>query len=179
MESKVRSVDRWHRLVRRRQLRGLLIHGRPAVARRLSRAGQGYARALLGELAPAPRSRCQWCLEEDVSFRTMHPGCRRAFNAAQARGEIPAGPCICCGGAGEEVDHQVSLALAWARGDVKGILRAYLLDNLQWLCHGCHCSKTRRDKWLMNHRRRRQQLFPLVVQDQCNECGRLFPAENA
>ena len=44
-----------------------------------------------------------------------------------------------------EVDHIVALSLAYQRGDERARKRAYMLDNLQWLCHDCHSSKTKDD----------------------------------
>ena len=48
-----------------------------------------------------------------------------------------------------EIDHVVALGVAARRGDRKGILRAYTLDNLQWLCPPCHVVKTKADRAVM------------------------------
>ena len=42
-------------------------------------------------------------------------------------------------------DHKLSVALAFARGNPREIIRAYTLDNLQWLCVDCHKAKTADD----------------------------------
>ena len=48
-----------------------------------------------------------------------------------------------------EIDHIVALGIAHRRGDRKGLLWAYTLDNLQWLCPDCHRSKTSIDRRIM------------------------------
>ena len=45
-----------------------------------------------------------------------------------------------------EVDHIVALSVAWARNDERARKRAYLTDNLQWLCGKCHSRKTGDDR---------------------------------
>lgn len=54
-----------------------------------------------------------------------------------------------CGEESTELDHIVSLAIAHARGDRRGILRAYTVGNLHWLCGPCHAKKTGDDQRIL------------------------------
>ena len=56
-----------------------------------------------------------------------------------------------CGRPGEELDHVTALVVAYASGDERQVLRAYTLDNLQWLCRRCHAEKSGNDRRTANN----------------------------
>ena len=137
-----------------RQLRGLLVHyredlGLPAWQRRSDRPG----RALVGgfDMGRGTPGRCRWCRLPTDGRKKWHPACVQGYTIAIGRtiglGNKPIitdAPCP-CGADSRELDHIVSLALAKARGDRRGLLRAYTVGNLQWLCRECHKAKTADD----------------------------------
>ena len=154
-----------------RAFRGLIIHGAPAVAwlngrnawgRKLRVAGtRGLVRSFTEARFDAGASRgwCRWCrrpvdASEGPRFRAKfwHTVCGLAYLAALGRQVNFAGqplidraPCEECGADGQQVDHRLALSVAWASGDPRAIIRAYTLQNLRWLCIGCHRKKTRAD----------------------------------
>ena len=113
---------------------------------------------------------CRWCeLPVPPQKRTWcGVGCVRAYGMAQGLQRSADGSyllstpldtsCAECGLAGAwtndggrwpsfnlEIDHIVALSVAFYRGE-RDRLRAYTLDNLQWLCHNCHAVKTADDR---------------------------------
>ena len=54
-----------------------------------------------------------------------------------------------CGAWGIELDHTLALKVA-ARQGIRQYVRALLPDNLRWLCHACHATKTREDRVKMS-----------------------------
>ena len=155
-----------------RAFRGLVIHGAPAVAWFNGTTAWGRKRRVAGTrglvrsfvvaqyAAGVSRGQCRWCrrpidASEGPRHRAMtwHGGCVPAYLAALGRQVNLAGhplisraPCEECGGDGQELDHRLALSVAWARGNPRAILRAYTLQNLRWLCIGCHREKTRADR---------------------------------
>ena len=61
-------------------------------------------------------------------------------------------PCP-CGQPGQEIDHHVALSVAHATGSTRTILRAYMLDNLTFLCKNCHAAKSGLDRRTVNNLR--------------------------
>lgn len=140
-------------------MRGLLIHHhRPLVAH----PPAPFDRSIVPTFGPPRRldGICRWCLRPTGTGRTVwHPTCALAYQAAKGiqrdvfnKPLIPRSPCP-CGAPGEELDHRISLALAHARRDPRAILRAHLIDNLQWLCSTCHRAKTTDDRRRINNLR--------------------------
>ena len=161
--------------VRYRQLRGLLIHyGRRAdwQVDRENERNYFHSRELITpstvqDNKPGQR-RCAWCelpIPVDVNKRKWcHVGCVKAYCVARGLTRIPSGqfvirygPCSQCGKKDKEttneLDHVVSLAVAYWQNDERARLRAYLTDNLQWLCSKCHKEKTRVDNQKASHLR--------------------------
>jgi len=116
--------------------------------------------------------RCRWCrFRVPPNKRTWcGPGCLRAYAMAQGLQKAADGQyilsthnarCARCGRGGQwygppdsesrwnyydlEVDHIVALSVAFYRGE-RARMRAYTIDNLQWLCPRCHAEKTADDK---------------------------------
>ncbi len=155
-----------------RAFRGLVIHGAPAVAWLNGTTAWGRKRRVAGTRglvrsfiearfdAGASRGRCRWCrrrIDESEGPRHRakfwHTVCGLAYLAALGRHANLAGrplidraPCDECGSDGQQVDHRLALSVAWASGEPRAILRAYTLQNLRWLCIGCHREKTRMDR---------------------------------
>ena len=55
--------------------------------------------------------------------------------------------CEICGNPSDEMDHRLAIEVARALGPA-AMLRAFTLDNLRWLCRGCHKRKTGQDRLL-------------------------------
>ena len=162
-----------------RPLRGLLIHGLPTVEFRLKH-GNHYCRDLIGSFMGKPHimGTCIWCQREgtDRIKGWWHSECVTAHQLARGitaningKPAIPRGPCANCeynneaatrlGRYGDnpmELDHATPLALVWARRNVREILMAYTVWNLQWLCHDCHAKKTGWDMRQINQARKGQ-----------------------
>lgn len=129
-----------------------------------------YERDWVGSFAGTkrPRGICCWCGEPcGPNAHYWHTSCVKAFSAARGfqrnihNGRPLPAPSrwtehtVCrCAGCGHEsnspydfdVDHRVALSVAWASQDWRTILRAYMLDNLQFLCAKCHRAKTAADR---------------------------------
>ena len=158
------DIDRY------RGLRGVVRHLFPAARQRLDRAGRwgvapkdfGNVRdpigASIGYGDTTPYGTCVWCRHEARSPKgralRWHKSC--AVWYAIARGQrltlggewvLPPQPCD-CGDEGDELDHRVPIGLAVRQG-IREYVRAFLPDNLKWLCHRCHQQKTRLDRQQM------------------------------
>ena len=149
------------RTARARGLRGMVIHLVPR-AERLCRNGVPTGRTILvnaHQLGRAPQGRCVWCRQPvDGRRRRWHISCVRWFRISIGRYDtpiahgwlqpvVPKGPCP-CGEPGAELDHIVPCRLA-ARQGKRPFVRAFLPENLQWLCRGCHKRKTAADRRAM------------------------------
>ena len=132
--------------IRRRQLRGLVLHHRrhPAAhPRRLVNRTAGW-----GE--PPRNGICRWCYEPTAHIRTRwHLYCLNAYRVAsgQRPEEIQHTLCEMCGDRSDELDHRLSINVARALGPA-AMLRAFTPGNLRWLCRICHRRKTRQDRLL-------------------------------
>ena len=58
--------------------------------------------------------------------------------------------CGACGGAAAELDHRLAIEVVRTMGP-DALMRAFTLENLQWLCRECHRRKTRLDRRLARY----------------------------
>ena len=98
---------------------------------------------------------CPWCNQPSSEPQPgWHPMCRRNYFAARgathyevngtATPLVAKTPCAKCGAVANEIDHTVSLAVARNTSSTE-MLKAWTVQNLQWLCASCHSSKTTTD----------------------------------
>ena len=131
--------------VRRRRLRGLVIHHQQhpsAHARRLvTRTASWRARPVHGV--------CRWCGEHTSTIQlTWHGYCLDAYRvASDQKPDLQVTPCEACGGIAHELDHRLGINVARALGP-EALRRAFTLENMQWLCSPCHRRKTISDRRL-------------------------------
>ena len=130
----------------RRQFKGLILHYRrhPATHRRrlVNRT------ASWGE--PPSDGQCRWCYERTATPKARwHAYCLNVYRVAsgQSPDEIQHTLCEVCGDESTELDHRLAIEVARALGPA-GMLRAFTLQNLRWLCSSCHRRKTRQDRIL-------------------------------
>ena len=132
--------------IRRRQLRGLVLHHRRHPAKHPRRLVNRTAR--WGE--PPVNGICRWCYEPTASIRLRwHLYCLNAYLVASGQHprEMQHTLCEICGETPDEIDHRLAIRVARALGPA-AMLRAFVLDNLRWLCRSCHRRKTRQDRLL-------------------------------
>ena len=129
--------------IRRRQLRGLVLHHRRHPAE--------HPRRLVNRTAswgePPVNGVCRWCYEKTASPQTRwHLYCLNFYRVASGQhpDEIQYTLCEICGNPSDEIDHRLAIEGARALGPA-AMLRAYTLDNLRWLCRDCHRRKTQQD----------------------------------
>ena len=129
--------------IRRRQLRGLVLHYR--------RHPSEHRRRLVNRTAswgePPVNGICRWCYERTASIKTRwHRYCLNAYRVASGQhpDEIQHTLCEICGDPSEEMDHRLAIEVARALGPA-AMLRAFTPENLRWLCRCCHRYKTRQD----------------------------------
>ena len=132
--------------IRKRQLRGLVMHHRRHPAE--------HPRRLVNRTArwdePPVAGICRWCYELTASPKTRwHLYCLNAYRVASGQhpDEMQRTLCEMCGDLPDEMDHRLSIEVARALGPA-AMLRAFTLDNLRWLCRSCHRRKTRQDRRL-------------------------------
>ena len=178
----------FERDARRRGLKGIIRRVKPAVDRFISK---GYnLRGRRNFMSPAfswkgKWGTCKWCAEPTEPRRLWHWTCILYYNSASATPLVGTqvgdrwehlmtrdayDACHLCGEVSSyyvkinkgilEMDHAVAIGVAIRQG-VRQLLRTYLPENLQLLCHQCHASKTKADRYLMQ------------VLDQGYEQGRL------
>ena len=113
--------------IRRRQLRGLVLHHR--------RHPADHPRRLINRTA-SPSTR--W-----------HLYCLNAYRVASGQhpDEMQRTLCEICGDPPDEIDHRLAIEVARALGPA-AMLRAFTIGNLRWLCRSCHRRKTRQDRRL-------------------------------
>ena len=116
-----------HTPIRRRQLRGLVLHHRRHPAE--------YPRRLVERTANIKTRWHLYCLNIYRVASGQHPD------------EIQHTLCEICGDSSDEMDHRLAIEVARALGP-EAMLRAFTPDNLRWLCRGCHKRKTRQDRLL-------------------------------
>ena len=132
--------------IRYRRHRGLALHHR--------RHPSAHPRRLVNRTArwgePPVRGVCCWCHQDAASVRlTWHEYCLDAYRVAsgQKPERMRLTMCETCGGAADELDHRFAIEVARALGP-DALMRAFTLENLQWLCRDCHRRKTRLDRRL-------------------------------
>ena len=172
------------RAERYRGLRGFVIHAIPAVRE----CSYGVVRAMRSREVCGPVSRhwpypgvCWWCHErvENRRARKWHTRCLRYFFAARGItaqlapwGELCANG---CGALGKQLDHHVAIGVA-GRTSERELLRAFLPENLRWLCHACHAQKTGQDRREMNRldgKPTREERIELSIEERVNHPGQL------
>ena len=147
-----------------RSLRGIVRHitntDKPAKGRSAVKAmGSSYGQK-------RPWGTCKWCGMETAPRRMWHDKCAEQYFAAQGnpngggaiRGnlvELPDGnrrqACAACGKAGYasmELDHIMAIGIARRLG-LYFYRRAFLPENLWWICGPCHKVKTAFDRAFM------------------------------
>ena len=132
--------------IRRRQMRGLILHHR--------RHSTDHTRRLVSRTArwgePPRKGIYRWCYEPTASIKTRrHTYCLNAYRVASGQhpDEIQRTLCEICGGVPDEIDHRLAIEVARALGPA-AMRRAFTLGNLRWLCLSCHRIKTRQDRRL-------------------------------
>ena len=60
--------------------------------------------------------------------------------------------CEICAGPSDELDHRLAIDVARALG-TGALRRAFVQENLRWLCRDCHLGKTRFDRLLARYLR--------------------------
>ena len=131
---------------RYRQLRGVVRHVLPRV-----RSGRIDTRDAVGSAFWWRKKMyrvCCWCgLSVEPPARYWHQDCADQYQAMRGISVTPAGPRECeeCGAKGMEIDHRVAISTARDSGP-RAYVRAFLLENLRWLCRPCHLAKTRADR---------------------------------
>ena len=136
-------------VITHRRHRGLSLHHR--------RHPSAHPRRLVNRTArwgePPVRGVCRWCHEDTADIRlTWHEYCLDAYRVAsgQKPERMQLTMCGACGGAAAELDHRLSIEVARALGP-DALMRAFPLENLQWLCRECHRRKTRLDRRLARY----------------------------
>ena len=132
--------------IRRRQLRGLVLHHRRHPAEHPRRLVNRTTR--WGE--PPVNGICRWCYELTASPGTRwHRYCLNSYRVASGQhpDEIQHTLCEICGDPSDEMDHRLAIEVARALGPA-AMLRAFTPENLRWLCRDCHKRKTDQDRWL-------------------------------
>lgn len=133
-------------IIRIRQIRGLLLH--------FKRHPSDHPRRLVNRTArwgePPVPGVCRWCYQKTASPRARwHNYCLNFYWVAsgQQPEEIQHTLCEICGNSADELDHRLSIEVARRLGR-DALLRAFIPDNLRWLCRECHRHKTRQDRRL-------------------------------
>ena len=154
---------------KRRAMRGLVARVRCGAVvqdRRLVDTGLGFRRSY---------KVCTWCQRptDEPRRRYWHSECavwhgasRCSINPHTAKKlrNIPYSPtrevyeeyfsdydpsCVQCGSTKlPEIEHELAISVAVALGP-DAIIRAFMPDNLRWMCHDCHVEKTRRDRLIL------------------------------
>lgn len=144
-------MDSMATLMRNRRLRGLAIHHR--------RHPSKHARRLILRTArwrhPAVRGICRWCGDKTATIDlTWHRYCLDAYYVAsgQKPAELQRTMCEICAGPSDELDHRLAINVARALGP-EALRRAFVQENLRWLCRECHLRKTRFDRLLARYLR--------------------------
>ncbi len=133
-------------IARRRQLRGLVLHFRRHPADHPRRLVNRTAR--WGE--PPVKGVCRWCYPKTANPDSRwHDYCLNFYWVAsgQQPEEIQHTLCEICGNEATELDHRMAIEVARTLGR-NAMLRAFMPDNLRWLCSDCHKRKTKQDRRL-------------------------------
>ena len=144
---------------RYRGLRGIVRHVLPAVRKGWTYTVRDGVPGGVPPLRNRIKAVCWWCglPTDDARRLRWHPDCYRYYACARSKGATvdfsynyviqPTG-CYLCGKPSSELDHRVALSIAARRGP-RAHARAFLPENLQWLCHECHMEKTRTDRRIL------------------------------
>ena len=132
--------------IRRRQIRGLVLHHRRHQAEHPRR----FVNCTASWGDPPVNGICRWCYERTANIKTRwHLYCLNVYRVASGQhpDEIQHTLCEICGNPSDEMDHRLAIEVARALGPA-AMLRAFTPDNLCWLCRDCHRRKTRHDRRL-------------------------------
>ena len=139
---------------RYRRLRGISRHVLPVIRTRLPQGRQLLAPPKRFAVATYRPGYCVWCQLplREYRARKWHKECKFQFLSCIGYVVPPQGDKICanCGVAQWdtahllEIDHKYPIHHAKAAG-IKPLVRAFLLENIQWLCAPCHRTKTAAD----------------------------------
>ena len=132
--------------IRRRQIRGLVLHHRRHQAEHPRR----FVNCTASWGDPPVNGICRWRYERTANIKTRwHLYCLNVYRVASGQhpDEIQHTLCEICGNPSDEMDHRLAIEVARALGPA-AMLRAFTPDNLCWLCRDCHRRKTRHDRRL-------------------------------
>ena len=104
---------------------------------------------------PAVRGICRWCGDKTATIDlTWHLYCLDAYRVAsgQKPENIQKTMCEICAGPSAELDHRLAINVARALGPA-ALGRAFVQENLRWLCRECHLRKTCFDRLLSRYLR--------------------------
>ena len=145
-----------------RCLRGMAHHVLP-----LLRQSIPNGRSLMKNTLPQGRNGyCRWCglRVTGKGRRLWDEDCNRQYGMVLGNYPTP-GPwrearCAQCGvlSGSLEIDHIYPIHQARESGDPKALVRAFLIENLQWLCVECHIVKSNQERRLAGIRRRAKRI---------------------
>lgn len=172
----------FRRQVRYRGLRGIVRHLIPLVR---EKGSVGLGRDPVGTFASNKRGgdtfgTCRWCGLPATNTKTggkrkWHTSCVRYHSLARGRGEPYIKKTDCrCGKPGTELDHKVSIGVAARLGE-RDYVKAFLPENLEWLCRVCHKAKTNNDRKKIRALDRAGEMFHDWVTDQIRNDGDYYP----
>lgn len=156
----------------RRALRGIVTHVLPRVrTTKLIHLGRRPAPRIKDGLMGA----CNWCLRPCLWPNRWHRWCRLIYwmtgdgpsganlykgikKMLSWRNILPPTPCVLCNTQDGvmTIDHIQPIANIARTGDQRAYIRAFLPQNLQWLCRTCHNQKTADDHRELNETKRQQ-----------------------
>ena len=123
------------------------------------------------QLPKGQKGYCRWCglPVTEKGRRFWDQDCNKQYGMVLGNYPIP-GPywearCAQCGDRGVsrggwgglatlDIDHIYPIHQARKTREPKALVRAFLLENLQWLCKKCHVEKSSQEKRLVAERRR-------------------------
>ena len=117
-------------------------HSHCAVWNQAAKATLGPWAAHVGRLAPYDVGGPEW-----VEYHKGHDVFHRCVTCG-ATEDRPEGWQFGDPVAKLEIEHELAISVAVKLGPA-GVMRAFMPDNLRWLCHSCHSDKTQRDRVIL------------------------------